>query len=52
MLEDDVEIVRHSYEAFNAGDYATTLSLMSPDIEYHELEGMPGAGAGRRRLSR
>jgi len=46
MSQENVEIVRRMYEAFNAGDHETSLSLMSPDIEYHELAGMPGAGQG------
>jgi uncharacterized protein len=46
MSQENVEIVRRMYDAFNAGDYQTSLNLMSPDIEYHELAGMPGAGQG------
>ena len=43
---------------FNAGDYEASLALMAPDIEYHELEGMPGARGmvgvyhGREELAR
>jgi ketosteroid isomerase-like protein len=30
-------------KAFNADDYEASLELMAPDVEYHELPGMPGA---------
>src|SRR5215207_8909326 len=38
-----VEVLCRWTEAFNEGDYETTLALTADDIEYHELEGMPGA---------
>ena len=43
MQRDNVEIVRRFFDAFNAGDYRTNLELLAPDVQYHELEGMPGA---------
>ena len=58
MSRENVEVVRRLYEAFNAGDYEMSLELMAPDIEYHELEGMPGARGmvgvyhGREELAR
>ena len=36
-------MVGRLYDAFNSGDYQASLDLMAPDIEYHELEGFPGA---------
>jgi ketosteroid isomerase-like protein len=46
VSEENLEIVRAMAAAFNAGDYESVLDLLSPDIEYHELRGMPGAGEG------
>jgi ketosteroid isomerase-like protein len=34
MSQENVEIVRRSCEAFNAGDYEAALDALSPDIEY------------------
>ena len=38
-----MEVLRRWTDAFNEGDFETTLALTADDIEYHELEGMPGA---------
>ncbi len=37
------EVLSRWTEAFNTGDYETTLALTADDVEYHELRGMPGA---------
>jgi ketosteroid isomerase-like protein len=46
MSQENVEIVRKMAEAFNSGDFETAVELLAPDIEYHELPGIPGAGEG------
>ena len=43
MSRENVELLRRFYEAFNARDYQTSLDLLAADVEYHELQGMPGA---------
>jgi len=40
---DAIDVLDRFTEAFNAGDFETTLALTAEDIEYHELPGMPGA---------
>lgn len=46
MSEENLAVVQAMAKAFNTGDYASALELLSPQIEYHELQGMPGAGEG------
>jgi ketosteroid isomerase-like protein len=43
MSRENVELIRGLYDAFNTQNYQASLELMAPDVEYHELEGMPGA---------
>ena len=46
MSEENVNILRHGYEAFNRGDIDAVTSIMDPNIEWQEpdVEGMPGRG--------
>ncbi len=46
MSEDNVNISRQGYEAFNRGDIDTVLGLMNPEIEWQEpdVEGLPVRG--------
>ena len=46
MSDSSVDVVREMATAFNAGDYEQALALLAPDIEYHELPGLPGGGEG------
>jgi ketosteroid isomerase-like protein len=46
MSEENLAVVQAMAKAFNEGDYERALGFLSPDIEYHELSGMPGAGEG------
>jgi uncharacterized protein len=44
MSEQNVKIVRHVYDSFAAGDVDAVFAAMTPDIEWHESEGMPYGG--------
>ena len=35
MSQENVEIVRRAYEAFNASDLGTVLAILDPDIEWN-----------------
>ena len=47
MSQENVEIVRHAYEAWNEGDFETLLQALDPDVELHLPEG--GVNVGIRR---
>ena len=51
MAEANVEALRRGYEALNRGDVSVVLELLHPDIEWHEPEPSPDAGAHRGRDS-
>jgi uncharacterized protein len=46
MSEENVNILRQGYDAFNRGDIDTVTSLMDENIEWQEsdVEGIPGRG--------
>jgi hypothetical protein len=46
MSEENVDIMRRGYEAFNHGDIETVMGLLDPEIEWQEpdVEGMPARG--------
>jgi uncharacterized protein len=44
MSEENVEIVRRTYEAANQGDYDTVESYIHPEIEFHTYARSPEAG--------
>ena len=46
MSEENVDIMRKGYEAFNRADIDTVMGLMAPDIEWQEsdVEGLPQRG--------
>jgi ketosteroid isomerase-like protein len=47
MSQENVEIVRRAIAAFNRGDLDSSLQLYDPDIEYHDVPGLPGGGVHR-----
>ncbi len=46
MSEENVNIVRQGYDAFNRGDVDTVMGIMDPNIEWQEpdVEGLPDRG--------
>jgi ketosteroid isomerase-like protein len=44
VSQENVEAVRRSYEAYNAGDLATLRDGLHPDIVMYHLEGWPEPG--------
>ncbi len=46
MSEENVNIMRQGYEAFNRGDIDAVLGIMDPEIEWQEpdVEGLPAPG--------
>jgi uncharacterized protein len=46
MSEENVNIMRQGYDAFNRGDIDTVMRLMDPNIEWREpdVEGLPDRG--------
>ena len=46
MSEENVNLVRQGYDAFNRGDIDTVMGIMAPDIEWQEpdVEGLPDRG--------
>jgi ketosteroid isomerase-like protein len=47
VSEENVEIVRRTYEATNSGDYDTAESYLHPEIEFHTYGRSPEAGVYR-----
>jgi ketosteroid isomerase-like protein len=47
MSQENVELVRRSYELFNSGDFETWLATLSPDIELDERYLAPDAAVYR-----
>ena len=47
MSQENVEIVRRTYEATNSGDYDTAESYLHPEIEFHTYGRSPEAGVYR-----
>jgi ketosteroid isomerase-like protein len=45
MSQENVELVRQAFEAFNRDDRATVARLLAPDVEWHSLAG-PILGVG------
>ena len=43
-MNENVELVRGSYERFNAGDLEGALSMMADEIEWHQAQGLPHGG--------
>jgi uncharacterized protein len=54
MSEENVEIVRRAYEAWNTGDMAGLRELYDPDLVMHHAEGWPepGPSVGREAVLR
>jgi ketosteroid isomerase-like protein len=48
MSQENVELVRQGFEAFNRGDRATVTRFLAPDVEWHSLAG-PILGVGKIR---
>jgi ketosteroid isomerase-like protein len=44
MSEENVEMVREAFEAFNRGDLEEALERMHPEIEWRALDAFPDAG--------
>ena len=44
MGDENVDVARGLYEAFERGDVPAALGAMTDDIEWHEAEGMPYGG--------
>ena len=44
MSEENVELVRRTYEAGNQGDYDALVSYFHPEIEFHAYPRSPGVG--------
>ena len=46
MSEENVNLLRQGYEAFNRGDIDSVMGIMDPDIEWQEpdTEGWPQRG--------
>ena len=49
MSQDNVEVVREAFEAFNRGDFDSALERMHPAIEWQALDAFPDAGTYRGR---
>jgi len=47
MSEENVEVVRQVFEAFNRRDWAAWKSHHDPDVEWHDPPGVPGGGVHR-----
>lgn len=47
MSQENAEIVRHAYEAWNEGHFETLVQALDPDVELHLPEG--GINVGIRR---
>jgi ketosteroid isomerase-like protein len=43
-VNENVDLVRSSYERFNAGDLEGALSMMDEAIEWHQAQGLPHGG--------
>ena len=39
MSQENVELVRQAFEAFNRGDRAAVARLLAPDVEWHSVAG-------------
>ena len=48
MSQENVEIVRRGYEAFNRGDIDGVIGLLAPDFEYVASGLVPGVGGAYR----
>ena len=51
MSQENVEVVRRAYEAFNAGELGTVLAILDPDIEWNASDvffDQPRTYRGRR----
>ena len=48
-MSENVEILRHAYEALNRGEIDTALSVLEPDAEWQEHSELPEAGSYRGR---
>ena len=44
MAEDNVEIVRRAYEAFNRGDFDSALEFLAPEVEWQMPPNLPDVG--------
>jgi ketosteroid isomerase-like protein len=47
MSEENVNVVRHSFEAFGRGDFAAVLDTMDNGIEWVDQESLPWGGVHR-----
>ena len=47
MAEDNVGVVRRSYDAFSRGDFPAVLEMMDPEIEWVDQDSLPWGGAYR-----
>ncbi len=46
-MDSDVTRVRRAYEALGAGDLAGFLAVLDPQVEWHEMTGLPYGGVYR-----
>ena len=44
MSQENVEVVGRMYDAFERGDYETSLSYLDPEIEFSQPAQEPGGG--------
>jgi ketosteroid isomerase-like protein len=49
MAEDNVQIVRRAYEAFNRGDFDRAVEFLAPDVEWQTPPNLPDPGVWRGR---
>lgn len=49
MAEDNLEIARRGFEAFNRRDWDGVAELFDPEVEWHDPPDMPGGGVHRGR---
>jgi ketosteroid isomerase-like protein len=47
VSKENVEVVREMVDAFNRGDFQTSLALLDDEVEWHDPPGVPGAGVHR-----
>jgi uncharacterized protein len=47
MTEDNLQLVRRAYEAFNRGDFDRAAELLAPDVEWQTPPNLPEPGVWR-----
>jgi ketosteroid isomerase-like protein len=47
MSEKNIELIRHGYEAYTRGDFASVFALLHPEVEIRQTELLPWGGTYR-----